>query len=86
MFGLYTEHWDSKPHVCESCGASIRGECKTLYHDHLLEKSVEKYKHLMYEIENLYLVCGDCHTKKGAGYPTERHKQAIENAHKKFNV
>ena len=84
MWALMEEHWNSKPHVCESCGDPIWGENKTLYHDHLLEKSVyEEYK---YDIDNLFMCCWECHTKKGNGYPTEKHKVAIQTVRKRYGI
>lgn len=86
MWQLFEEHWKSKPHICESCGTKLSGPNKTIYHDHLLEKGLERYEHLKYELQNLYLVCFECHTKKGNGYPTEKHKEAIEVAKERFDV
>ena len=84
MWLLFEEHWEKKPHRCEQCGEGIWGENKSLYHDHLLEKS--KYKELKYEIDNLYLVCADCHTRKTNGSISVRYQKAINNAKKRFNI
>jgi hypothetical protein len=86
MFGLYTEHWDSKEKVCASCGDPIYGECKSLYHHHLLEKGLSRYEHLKYEIENLMMLCEPCHTDVNSGYPSQRVIEETNKAHKKFNV
>ncbi len=96
MWALFNEHWDAKMKIdillgivyrsCESCNTALFGENKSLYHDHLLEKGNPLYEHLKYEIENLYLCCGDCHTKKGNGFPTENHKKAIDAAKKRYNI
>ncbi len=89
MWELFEEHWQKTmtkygAHWCESCSIRIWGENKSLYHDHLLEKSVyEEYK---YDIDNLFLCCWECHTKKGNGFPTEKHKAAIDNAHKRYGI
>ncbi len=86
QWGLFKEHWLSKPHICESCDEPIWGENLSLYHDHLLEKGVDKYEYLKYEIDNLFLVCCECHTKKGNGFPTDKHKAAIEDAKQRYNL
>lgn len=84
MYALFDLHWDTHPDKkCESCGKQLWGENLTIYHDHLLEKSV--YPEFMYEIDNLFLVCLDCHTKKPSK-PTEKHLEAIEQAKKRFNI
>lgn len=71
-----------KDKFCFSCGKKIWGENKPLYWDHLLEK--QKYPEYKYEKENMYFCCGDCHESKSSGYPTEKHKAAIEAAKQKF--
>lgn len=86
LWQLFEEHWKLKPHICQSCGCRLLGENKSIYHDHLLEHGRERYEHLKYEMDNLFLVCFDCHTKKGNGYPTEKHKEAIEIAKTIFNI
>jgi 5-methylcytosine-specific restriction endonuclease McrA len=86
LWQLFEEHWKLKPHVCQSCECRIPGENKSIYHDHLLEHGRERYAHLKFEIANLLLVCFDCHTKKTNGYPTEKHKEAIETAKTIFNI
>ena len=68
MWELFNQHWAIKEHKCEQCFSSLWGQNKSLYHHHLLEKSVPKYKHLTFEIENLMLLCGDCHTKVTNGF------------------
>ncbi len=86
MWEMFELHWSSKPHICENCNTPLWGENKSLYHDHLLEKGTEKYKHLKYEIGNLFLCCWECHTNKGNGYPGKKHQQAIQNAKIKYNL
>lgn len=79
MFALYDEHWDNHPDKkCEACGKQLYGENNTMYHDHLLEKS--DYPELMYEIDNLFLACPDCHARKN--HPN--HLKAIEDAKIRF--
>jgi len=74
---FYEEMWNTKEHICASCDKPIWGELKSLYIEHILEKSV--YKHLRYEPNNIAIICSDCHSKKTAGFPTEQYKQVIEN-------
>ena len=88
MRQLFERHWISKWiewfHQCESCGVTIYGENKSYYHDHLIEKS--SHLELKYEIENLALVCLDCHSRKTDGNPTQRHRELIEAAKKRYNL
>jgi len=39
---------------------------------------------LKYEKKNMFFCCGDCHTKKGNGFPVEKHREAIEKAKKEL--
>lgn len=80
MWELFNLHWSIRPHVCESCDLKLWGENKSIYHHHLLEKSVGKYKHLIYNIDNLMLLCGDCHTRVTNGYPSDKVKERTEKA------
>ena len=78
QFKLFEQHWNSKPHYCESCGKWLGNENLSIFHDHLIEKS--KRIDIALEINNLYLCCADCHSLKTNGFPTEKHKIAIEKA------
>lgn len=82
QFALFEKHWDSKPHYCESCGKWLGNENNLCFHDHLLEKS--KRKDIALNMENLILVCKQCHDLKTNGFPTEKHKEAILKAKQKF--
>jgi len=100
MWELFEKHWDleqrwvivdrykskSVQRMCENCGDIIWGQNLSIYHHHILEKGIERYEHLKYEIENLMLLCGDCHTSVTNGYPGENVKIATEEAHKRFGV
>ena len=82
MFDLYNEHWDNHPNKkCEACNEQLWGSNNTMYHDHLLEKS--DYPELMYEIDNLFLCCPDCHARKKSN-PHPNHTKAIEDARIRF--
>lgn len=72
--------WKKLPKVkeCTSCGKRIWGDFLTLYFDHLLPK--KKYPQFEFEEKNIYFCCADCHTKKENGFPTDKHKEAIEKA------
>lgn len=72
MIVLFEEHWNMKTHYCQSCNNAIRGENKTLYHHHVLEKGIDRYKHLKYDLRNLMLLCTECHTRTTQGYPPEK--------------
>ena len=61
---------------CMSCNCLLPMEFSTMNVDHLLSKS--KYPDLAFDEDNFFLCCGHCHTKKENGFPTDKHKQAIE--------
>lgn len=83
QWALFQEMWKSlTSKKCWSCDKKIYGPNKPLYWDHLLEKS--KYPELRYERKNLFFCCPDCHAKKEAGFPTAKHKQAIDMAANEF--
>lgn len=86
MWFFFSLLWSKLPKdkFCSSCGTPIWGENKSYYWDHLLEWKKDEYAHLKYEEENMYFCCGDCHTKKTNGFPTPKHKEAIEEAKKKL--
>lgn len=84
QFELFDKHWDLKPHYCESCNKWLGSENNLCFHDHLIEKS--KRKDIALEIENLFLCCFDCHNLKTNGFPTEKHKKAIEIAKLKYEI
>lgn len=85
MFALYDLHWDTHPDKkCESCGKQLYGENLTLYHDHLLEKSV--YPQYAYDLDNLFLCCSKCHSAKSMKNPTPTHLKAIKKAYEERNI
>ena len=63
---------------CQACGIKLPHEFSTANVDHLLGK--KKYPELAFELNNLFLVCLDCHGLKEMGYPKDNHKAAIERA------
>lgn len=83
---FFQQLWDRMPKKknCQSCGAPIWGEIKTYYFDHLLEKN--KYPELALLEWNIFFCCQPCHTKKTAGYPTEKHAKAIEKAQQDYKM
>lgn len=86
MMELFTRHWDNSPHRCESCGCILKGENNTMYHHHLLPKGVAKYKHLRYEIDNLMLLCVQCHSAHENGYSSPAIQTETEWAKVRFNI
>lgn len=73
-----------KEKKCFSCNSPIWGEFKPLYFDHLLPKEI--FPQYRLNAKNIYFVCGDCHSAKSNGWPTEKHKAAMAIAmelHKK---
>lgn len=77
---FYEEIWNERPHICDSCGAQLYGELRSIYIEHLLEKNV--YPEFKFEKRNIILVCFDCHGDKTNGFPTRRHKRLIDMAYK----
>jgi 5-methylcytosine-specific restriction endonuclease McrA len=77
QFKMFFDIWSKKRHYCESCGLWLGNEPLSIFFDHLLEKS--KYPEFALMENNIYLCCGECHTKKTNGFPTENHKKAIKN-------
>jgi len=86
MWELFEQHWNSKPHICEQCTVKIYGENKSLYHHHLLEKGIEKYKDLKYEIDNLMLLCSDCHTSVTNGFGGDKVIKRTQEAKEKYEI
>jgi 5-methylcytosine-specific restriction endonuclease McrA len=82
QFNLFYNIWAKKRHYCESCGLWLGNEPKSVFFDHLLEKS--KYPEFALLEENIYICCLDCHSKKTNGFPTENHKKAIDNIKNNF--
>lgn len=78
QFNLFYDIWAKRKHYCESCGLWLGNEPLSLFFDHLLEKS--KHPKLALNEENIFLCCGDCHSKKTNGFPTENHLKAINKA------
>ena len=96
MWELFNKHWELKRQrnlttglnywQCENCLIGIWGENKSLYHHHILEKGNAKYEHLKYEIDNLMLLCEQCHSKTTNGHPSEKIKQKTEETKRKYNI
>lgn len=61
---------------CMSCGKLLPREFSTANVDHLLSKS--KYPEYSLDTDNFFLCCLDCHTRKENGFPSDKHKEAIE--------
>lgn len=83
QFEMFYNIWSKRRHYCESCGLWLGNEPLSIFFDHLLEKSTHKEFALIED--NIYLCCSTCHSMKSNGFPTERHKQAIENFKNKVN-
>lgn len=79
-FEFYNSIWNIRNHNCEVCSKYLGEELLSIFFDHLLEK--ELYPQFRYNLDNILLVCGDCHTNKTNGFPKEKHKQAIIRAEK----
>jgi HNH endonuclease len=91
MWQLFDEHWKKKEsryryHWCESCSAMIWGENRTIYHHHLLPKGTSRYHHLKYEIDNLMLLCWNCHSNTEAGKSSAEVIRRTQQAKELFGV
>lgn len=77
---FYESIWKIRKHDCEvHYGYMWLGlHMKKMFFDHLIEKST--HPELRYEPKNIALCCGDCHSQKTSGFPTEKHKERIEQA------
>ena len=84
QFKMFFDIWNKRKHYCESCGRWLGNEPLSIFFDHLLEKSI--HKNLALIEENIYLCCGECHTKKTNGFPTTQHLTAINKAKQLFNI
>ena len=67
---------------CMSCNRLLPMEFSTANVDHLLSKS--KYPDYSLDENNFFLCCLECHTKKENGFPTEKHKEAINKMKEKL--
>lgn len=79
---FYREIWEEREHRCQVTGEWLGNELKTIFIEHLLEKSV--YPQFRYEKRNIALVSGDIHIQKTNGFPHPIHKQLIKKAKKEL--
>lgn len=85
MFLFFKDIWNKrKQHQCENCGKWLGKEPLSYMFDHLLEKS--KHPELMFEEDNIMLVCLECHDKKTRGFITEKIRAKIEKVKEKFYI
>lgn len=84
MRDFFLSIWSKRLHNCESCNKWLGNEPLSYMFDHLLEKS--SHPELKYEEENIMLVCLDCHTNKGNGFPSDITKLRIEKVKKLFGI
>lgn len=72
---FYNSIWEEREHFCYNCGKYLGSEPLTIYFDHILEKGLDRYKHLRHDKRNICLLCGDCHSSKTFGnVPTKLKK------------
>lgn len=82
QFELFLEIWNERKHNCQSCGFWLGNEPKSIFFDHLIEKS--KRKDLALIKENILVVCENCHSCKTAGFPTVKHLEYINKVKEKY--
>jgi hypothetical protein len=63
---------------CLICGIPLVGENKTIYWDHLIEKT--NRKDIAFETWNILLVCGDCHSNRHNGIIPDKYQEWIDFA------
>ena len=63
---FYQKVWALRPHFCSNpdCNKNLGNTPYTYYFDHILEKGSALYKHLRYELDNICILCIQCHTNK----------------------
>jgi len=81
---FYKEIWEEREHRCTICSDKIYGELKSLYMDHIVEKSVRP--ELRYEKGNIAILCQHCHCKKTDGVIGEKYRDIIEETKRKYNI
>lgn len=81
---LWNLFYSVKDPKCQSCDKPLYGPPRNYYFDHLIEKSMRP--DLSMEKDNIFLCCLECHVKKTNGFPTEKHKEAIEKAKQRFSI
>lgn len=82
MWKLFNEHWQLKPHQCESCDKALWGDNLSLYHHHCWPKA--KYPEHKYKIEGLMLLCWTCHSNVEAGYIDDVLQEKIDKIKQKL--
>lgn len=80
---FYLEIWNERKHVSEASGKWLGDEPRTVYFDHLLEKST--YPHLRYEKENIMLLTWEEHSNK-YNKPHPEHIKRINQAKQRFGI
>lgn len=79
--------WNKRfPHECFMCKKKLGNEAKSYFFDHCLEKGVEKYRHLMYNEDNIFYLCLECHDEKTRGFIPDIYKIEIEKLKTKYNL
>lgn len=63
-FLFYQQIWEDRPHICYNCEVYLGEEPLTLYFHHILEKGLDRYKHLRHVEDNICLLCWKCHTNE----------------------
>lgn len=84
---FFKDIWDKiRPEyrLCQECGKHLGVEPRTYFFDHLLEKS--RYPEYMFDEENIFMCCFECHNKKTNGHPGPKHEQAILNFKRKIKL
>jgi ferritin len=87
MKEFFLEIWKERyPHNCSICNKFLGNEARTYMFDHLLEKGVEKYKHLAYNKDNISYICLGCHDSRTRGFMPDFYKEEIEKLKIKYNL
>ncbi len=87
MGKFFMSIWNKKfPHKCYNCGKGLGNEPLSYMFDHILEKGIEKYKHLFLEEENICYLCLECHDNKTRGFLSDKLLQLKEKTLKLFKL
>ena len=87
MKNFFISIWNErKNHRCANCNAFLGNEPRTYMFDHILEKGMSKYKHLVLEKDNIHYLCLHCHDEKTRGILSPYMLQKEKDTLKKFNL
>lgn len=76
--------WRRRPHRCQCCGLPLSYPIRTFYFSHVLSRGA--YIVAKYWLENVLLMCWDCHQEWEYGYEQIRNQKKFDVAHKMARI